>query len=89
MNDQWAKAKAGNGSSISSNDKQLEMSAIELIAQIKTKYSKEDPEPLYIEHAVARMNKRQFDDAAKLVMQLDEGEGRTFMLKEIEAKRNA
>lgn len=88
MNDQWEKAKAGNGATralIDNSDK----SATEIIANIKMNGNSSTSETLYIEHAVAKMNKRQYDDAKKLVMQLQEGEARNFMLQEIEQKRNA
>lgn len=90
MNEQWEKAKTGNtnlslGSNIFSN-----MSATEIIGNVKsnpTKYDNVSAEAIYIEQAVSKMNNRQFDDARKLVMQLSEGEARNFMLNEIEQKR--
>lgn len=92
MNEQWESAKASSGVTKLSLGNNTEMSAIEFIAQVKanpTKYDNATAESLYIEQAVTRLNNRQFDDARKLVMQLEEGDARTFMLEEIEQKRNA
>lgn len=92
MNEQWENAKSGNSPTTLLNSNFSEMSAVELIALIKSnpsKYNKETSETLFIEQAVERMNRRHFDDAIKLIMQLDEGEGRKFMLTEVETKRNA
>ena len=95
MNEQWEKAKANAG--VSSNTKYIEsnnfseMSAFEIIVRVKsepTKFDSQQAESTYIEQAVSKMNKRQFDDAYKLVMQLPDGEAREFMLKEIEQKRS-
>lgn len=52
------------------------------------KYNLALAEGLFIEVAVYKMEKRQFDDAEKIVMQLSEGEARNFMLNEIKDKRN-
>ncbi len=92
MNDQWEKAKSGSHITNQPTGSFQNMSATELIANIKsnpTKYDTSTAEAIYIEQGVAKMNNRQFDDARKLVMQLKEGEGRDFMLSEIEQKRNA
>ena len=92
MNDQWERAKTGSATTKIGNDKQNQMSAIEFIGHIKAspgRYDKETADSLFVEQAVARMDKRQFDDAVKLIMQLDEGEGRSFMLNEIKKSRNA
>ena len=92
MNEQWDSAKAGNGVTKLSSGMNAQMSAIEFIAQVKANPAKYDiatAESLYIEQAVARMNNRQFDDARKLIMQLQDGDARSFMLNEIEERRNA
>ncbi len=92
MNDQWEKAKSGSDIANQPTGSFQNMSAIEIIAKVKSNSSKYDAstaEAIYIEQAVAKMNNRQFDDARKFVMQLKEGEGRDFMLSEIEQKRNA
>ena len=74
-----AKVNAGMGSNtkyIESNNFS-EMSAFEMIVRIKSepmKFDTQKAESIYIEQAVIKMNKRQFDDAYKLVMQLPEGE---------------
>lgn len=93
MNDQWEKAKGnatGNNQLLLGNDlKQL--APTEIIAKVKSNPSKYDlasAEGLFIEVAVYKMEKRQFDDAEKLVMQLSEGEARNFMLNEIKEKRS-
>jgi hypothetical protein len=91
MNEQWEKAKTGNNSTNLTLGSFSEKSATEIIANIKYNssiYDTSTSETLYIEYAVTKMNKRQFDDAIKLVMQLQEGDARNFMLKEIEQKRN-
>lgn len=93
MNDQWEKAKGnatGNNQLLLGNDlKQL--APTEIIAKVKSnpaKYDLASAEGLFIEVAVYKMEKRQFDDAEKLVMQLSEGEARNFMLNEIKEKRS-
>lgn len=93
MNDQWEKAKGnatGNNQLLFGNDlKQL--APTEIIAKVKSnpeKYNLASAEGLFIEVAVYKMEKRQFDDAEKIVMQLSEGEARNFMLNEIKDKRN-
>jgi len=93
MNDQWEKAKGnatGNNQLLLGNDlKQL--APTEIIAKVKSnpeKYNLASAEGLFIEVAVYKMEKRQFDDAEKIVMQLSEGEARNFMLNEINDKRN-
>ncbi len=95
MNEQWEKAKQSAGST--QNQKSIgsvsfsEMSAVEIIANVKSNTAKYDlatAEAIYIEQAVVKMNKRQFDDSIKLVMQLQAGEARDFMLNEVEKKRN-
>lgn len=93
MNDQWEKAKVnatGNNQLLFGNDlKQL--APTEIIAKVKSnplKYNLASAEGLFIEVAVYKMEKRQFDDAEKIVMQLSEGEARNFMLNEIKDKRN-
>jgi hypothetical protein len=93
MNDQWEKAKGnatGNNQLLLGNDlKQL--SPTEIIAKVKSnpaKYDLASAEGLFIEVAVYKMEKRQFDDAEKLIMQLSEGEARNFMLNEIKEKRS-
>jgi hypothetical protein len=93
MNDQWEKAKGnatGNNQLLLGNDlKQL--APTEIIAKVKSnpeKYDLASAEGLFIEIAVYKMQKRQFDDAVKLVMQLSEGEARNFMLSEIKEKRS-
>jgi len=92
MNEQWEKAKTGSSNSTNTSDTFSSMSATVIIATVKSnpnKYDRSNAEAIYIEQAVAKMNNRQFDDAVKLVMQLDEGEARDFMLNEIQTKRNA
>lgn len=90
MNDQWEKAKNGDNSSTPMSNNLSSMSTTELIATVKLNPGKYPaPETVYIEQAVIKMNNRQFDDAQKIVMQLQAGEARDFMLSEIEQKRNA
>lgn len=93
MNEQWEKAKTGNSSTAQlASGSLIDKSATEIIASVKAnpeKYPAESAESVYIESAVAKMNNRQFDDARKLVMQLQAGEARDYMLQEIEEKRNA
>lgn len=92
MNDQWEKAKAGSTNANLSDTNFSVMSATEIIANVKANSTSNDnttAESIYIEQAVVKMNNRQFDDARKLVMQIKEGEAQTFMLSEIEQKRNA
>ena len=89
MNDQWDKAKKGQNTVTTSSINLSSLSATELIASVKLNSVKyPSPEAVYIEQAVIKMNNRQFDDARKIVMQLQEGEARDFMLSEIEQKRN-
>lgn len=94
MEDQWAKARvnaSGNNNALSSGNIS-DLSATELIVRVKSdpvKYDLENAEGFYIEQAIVKINKRQFDDARKLVMQLTAGEARDFMLNEIEEKRNS
>lgn len=90
MNQQWENAKSGNNVKQPGYDDFTTISATEIIAKIKANpisYAK--AEDIYIEQAVRKMNNRQFDDANKLVMQLQEEESRNYMLNEIEQKRNA
>lgn len=93
MNDQLEKAKGnatGNNQLLIGNDlKQL--APTEIIAKVKSnpeKYNLASADGLFIEVAVYKMEKRQFDDAEKIVMQLSEGEAINFMLNEIKDKRN-
>ena len=93
MNDQLEKAKGnatGNNQLLIGNDlKQL--APTEIIAKVKSnpeKYNLASANGLFIEVAVYKMEKRQFDDAEKIVMQLSEGEAINFMLNEIKDKRN-
>jgi hypothetical protein len=91
MNEQWEKAKTGTNNQYLTSGGFSNMSATEIIATVKvnpTKYDKASAETIYIEQAIAKMNNRQFDDAKKLIMQVSEGEGRDYMLNEIEQKRN-
>lgn len=94
MNEQWDRAKqnvSGNSNATLISGSYSDMSALEIIAKVKSnpnKYDLATAEAYYIEQAVVKMNKRQFDDANKLVMQIQAGEARDFMLKEIEQKRN-
>jgi hypothetical protein len=91
MNDQWDKAKTSTNTQYLTTSGFSNMSATEIIATVKvnsTKYDKASAEAIYIEQAVAKMNNRQYDDAKKLIMQVSEGEGRDYMLNEIEQKRN-
>lgn len=91
MNEQWEKAKQESSNNpIPMNFSS--MSATEVIEIVKAnpfKYNNDAAEVIYIEQAVAKMNNRQFDDARKLVLQLQEGQARNYMLDEIEQKRNA
>lgn len=94
MEEQWEKAKvnAGGANNALASGKMCDLSATELIVKVKSdpvKYDLATAEGLYIEQALVKLNKRQFDDAQKLVMQLSAGEARDFMLKEIEEKRNS
>lgn len=92
MNEEWEKAKSGNNTTMLPASKFSNMSAIEIIANVKSnpsKYNNAAAETFYIEQAVERMNNRQFDDAIKFVNQIGKGEAQSFMLTEIEEKRNA
>jgi len=95
MNEQWEKAKqnAGGSSDIKiGSGANSELSALEIIAKVKSdtvKYDMASSEAFYIEQAVIKINKRQFDDATKLIMQIQAGEARDFMLNEIESKRKS
>lgn len=94
MEEQWEKAKvsAGGNKNAIGPGNISDLSATELIVKVKSdpvKYDVATAEGLYIEQALVKLNKRQFDGAQKLVMQLSAGEARDFMLKEIEEKRSA
>jgi hypothetical protein len=95
MNDQWEKAKQNSNGSDNShhlalgNDLKF-LTPTEIIAKVKNdtqKYDMATAEGLLIEIAVFKMQNRQFDDAEKLIMQLSEGEARSFMLNEVSQKR--
>jgi hypothetical protein len=93
MNQQWENAKSNSGgqSALQSANSISDLSATEIIARVKAdpvNFDMATAEGTYIEQAAIKMNKRQFDDARKLVMQLQAGEARDFMLREIEEKRN-
>lgn len=93
MNQQWEKAKSniGGNSQLESGNSLKNLSAIEIIARLKSNMTQVDPaqtQANYIELAVYKMGNRQFDDAEKLIRQLPEGEAREYMLDEISQKRN-
>lgn len=91
MNEQWEKAKQESGNNPLPKDFSS-LTATEIIYNVKSnpsKYNNSEAEAVYIEQAVAKMNNRQFDDARKLVQQLQEGQAKNFMLDEIEQKQNA
>lgn len=94
MNEQWENAKANSGGGLKTlpaGSSVMDVPATVLIARIKGDQNMDiaSAEGAYIELAADKMDKRQFDDAVKLVMQLSEGEARDFMLREIEEKRNS
>ena len=93
MNDQWEKAKsdASGSNQLTSGGALKDLTPVEIISKIKSEPAKYDlvtAQGTYIEIAVYKMEKRQFDDAEKLIMQLSEGEARDYMLEEIRQKRN-
>ncbi|WP_439882187.1 hypothetical protein ACSX1A_03280 [Pontibacter sp. MBLB2868] len=95
MNDQWEKAKSNaNGGTMQTigSGEFGSMSATEIIVRIKSNPSKYDlatAEATYIDQAVKKMNSNQLDQAEKLIMQLQPGEARDFMLSEIREKQYA
>lgn len=92
MNDQWEKAKSGERKvGITEGKDFYDLTPTEIIAKIKSNKAEYDivkAESTYIEIAAHKMEKRQFDDAKKLIMQLSAGEARDFMLQELEEKRH-
>lgn len=92
MNDQWEKAKSGERKvGITEGKDFYDLTPTEIIAKIKSNKAEYDivkAESTYIEIAAYKMEKRQFDDAKKLIMQLSAGEARDFMLQELEEKRH-
>lgn len=93
MNEQWEKAKSNANGGVPQalgTGEFSGMSATEVIAKIKAnplKYDMATAEATYIEQAVKKMNTHQFDQAEKLIMQLQPGEARDFMMSEIREKQ--